>query len=42
MKIMQDQTKMMRRHVFATDLDQTLSFNDSAVILSELLGSCEL
>jgi hypothetical protein len=30
---------MMRQDLFATDFDQTLSFNDSGVILSELLGS---
>src|SRR5260370_27652563 len=29
----------IKRHVLASDFDQTLSFNDSGVVLSELLGT---
>jgi len=36
---MQEQTKVTRHYLFASDFDQTLSFNDSGLILSELLGS---
>lgn len=36
---MQDQTRVTRQYLFASDFDQTLSFNDSGLILSELLGS---
>ncbi len=36
---MQEQTKVTRQYLFASDFDQTLSFNDSGLILSELLGS---
>jgi HAD superfamily phosphoserine phosphatase-like hydrolase len=36
---MQEQTKVARKYLFASDFDQTLSFNDSGLILSELLGS---
>jgi HAD superfamily phosphoserine phosphatase-like hydrolase len=35
---MRDQTKVTRKYLFASDFDQTLSFNDSGLILSELLG----
>ena len=28
----------MKRYLLASDFDQTLSFNDSGVVLSELLG----
>ena len=30
--------KVVKRYLFACDFDQTLSFNDSGVVLSELLG----
>lgn len=30
--------KLLKRYLFASDFDQTLSFNDSGFILSELLG----
>ncbi len=30
--------KPVKRYLFATDFDQTLSFNDSGLVLSELLG----
>lgn len=36
---MKDQVKATRQYLFASDFDQTLSFNDSGLILSELLGS---
>jgi HAD superfamily phosphoserine phosphatase-like hydrolase len=36
---MPEQTKVTRKYLFASDFDQTLSFNDSGLILSELLGS---
>ena len=29
---------MMKKYVLASDFDQTLSFNDSGIVLSELLG----
>jgi 2-hydroxy-3-keto-5-methylthiopentenyl-1-phosphate phosphatase len=32
------QEKVMNRYIFASDFDQTLSFNDSGYVLSELLG----
>jgi 2-hydroxy-3-keto-5-methylthiopentenyl-1-phosphate phosphatase len=35
-KSMQD--KVINRYIFASDFDQTLSFNDSGYVLSELLG----
>ena len=28
----------LRRYIFASDFDQTLTFNDSGYVLSELLG----
>jgi len=28
----------MKRYLLASDFDQTLSFNDSGIVLSELLG----
>src|SRR5512146_47617 len=34
--LMQD--KVLNRYIFASDFDQTLSFNDSGYVLSELLG----
>ena len=30
--------KLLKRYLFASDFDQTLSFNDSGFVLSELLG----
>ena len=30
--------KTMKEYLFASDFDQTLSFNDSGLVLSELLG----
>jgi len=32
------QEKVLNRYIFASDFDQTLSFNDSGYVLSELLG----
>ena len=32
------QEKVINRYIFASDFDQTLSFNDSGYVLSELLG----
>lgn len=32
------QDKVLNRYIFASDFDQTLSFNDSGYVLSELLG----
>jgi HAD superfamily phosphoserine phosphatase-like hydrolase len=32
------ESKSLRRYLFASDFDQTLSFNDSGIVLSELLG----
>lgn len=32
------QDKVINRYIFASDFDQTLSFNDSGYVLSELLG----
>ena len=29
----------MKRYLLASDFDQTLSFNDSGIVLSELLGA---
>jgi 2-hydroxy-3-keto-5-methylthiopentenyl-1-phosphate phosphatase len=34
--LMQD--KVLKRYIFASDFDQTLSFNDSGYVLSEMLG----
>jgi 2-hydroxy-3-keto-5-methylthiopentenyl-1-phosphate phosphatase len=31
--------KKAKQHLFATDFDQTLSFNDSGIVLSEMLGA---
>jgi HAD superfamily phosphoserine phosphatase-like hydrolase len=36
---MQDKSKVTKRYLLASDFDQTLSFNDSGVVLSELLGA---
>src|SRR5258708_8628139 len=30
--------KLLKHYIFASDFDQTLSFNDSGLVLSELLG----
>src|SRR6187200_3127 len=30
--------KMIKQYLFISDFDQTLSFNDSGIVLSELLG----
>ena len=32
------QEKVLKRYIFASDFDQTLSFNDSGYVLSEMLG----
>src|SRR5438105_6528671 len=36
---MQDKIKNTKHYLLASDFDQTLSFNDSGIILSELLGA---
>jgi len=38
-EIMQDKTPHSQRFLLASDFDQTLSFNDSGIVLSELLGA---
>src|SRR6267143_5701004 len=35
-----DHAKAMREFLLVSDFDQTLSFNDSGIVLSELLGVC--
>ena len=30
--------KPLKRYIFASDFDQTLTFNDSGYVLSEMLG----
>jgi 2-hydroxy-3-keto-5-methylthiopentenyl-1-phosphate phosphatase len=30
--------KLLKRYIFASDFDQTLTFNDSGYVLSEMLG----
>src|SRR5207245_9446070 len=30
--------KLLKRYIFASDFDQTLTFNDSGYVLSELVG----
>jgi HAD superfamily phosphoserine phosphatase-like hydrolase len=37
-EVMLEKTQPKRRYIFASDFDQTLSFNDSGYVLSELLG----
>ncbi len=37
-EIMADRGQLKRRYIFASDFDQTLSFNDSGYVLAELLG----
>ncbi len=39
MKNMSEATKITRNYLFASDFDQTLSFKDSGLILSQMLGS---
>jgi 2-hydroxy-3-keto-5-methylthiopentenyl-1-phosphate phosphatase len=34
-----ERTKLTRQYLFATDFDQTLSFNDSGIVLNELLAA---
>ena len=36
---MQERTRNPKQYLLASDFDQTLSFNDSGIVLSELLGS---
>src|SRR6059036_1662171 len=36
---MKDKLKVTKSYLLASDFDQTLSFNDSGIILSELLGT---
>lgn len=36
---MKNRLNMTKHYLFATDFDQTLSFNDTGVMLSELLGT---
>ena len=36
---MQEQTKTARHYLLASDFDQTLSFHDSGLVLSDLLGA---
>jgi HAD superfamily phosphoserine phosphatase-like hydrolase len=38
--ITQERTRIAKHYLLASDFDQTLSFNDSGIILSELLGAC--
>ena len=35
----QDKSRITKQYLLASDFDQTLSFNDSGIVLSELLGS---
>src|SRR5437899_13030689 len=35
----QDKGRITKQYLLASDFDQTLSFNDSGIVLSELLGS---
>jgi len=37
-EMMAEKTQPKKRYIFASDFDQTLSFNDSGYVLSELLG----
>jgi HAD superfamily phosphoserine phosphatase-like hydrolase len=37
-EIMQEKIQLKKRYIFASDFDQTLSFNDSGYVLAELLG----
>ena len=38
LEIMAERAQPKKRYIFASDFDQTLSFNDSGYVLSELLG----
>jgi len=38
LNLMLMQDKVLKRYIFASDFDQTLSFNDSGYVLSEMLG----
>lgn len=35
----QDKTRIPKHYLFASDSDKTLSYNDSGIILSEILGT---
>src|SRR6266852_3122503 len=35
----QEKNRSVKQYLLASDFDQTLSFNDSGIVLSELLGS---
>ncbi len=37
-ELMQEKMQPRKRYIFASDFDQTLSFNDSGYVLSELIG----
>ena len=37
-ELMAERAQLKRRYIFASDFDQTLSFNDSGYVLAELLG----
>jgi HAD superfamily phosphoserine phosphatase-like hydrolase len=37
-ELMQEKIQPRKRYIFASDFDQTLSFNDSGYVLSELIG----
>src|SRR6202012_3983615 len=37
-ELMQEKMQPRKRYIFASDFDQTLSFNDSGYVLAELLG----
>ena len=36
---MDDRSSVTKHYLLASDFDQTLSFNDSGIVLSELLGA---
>jgi phosphoserine phosphatase len=38
MRVMRDTDKITKQYLLASDFDQTLSFNDSGLVLSEMLG----
>lgn len=35
---MENSAKILKRHLVASDFDQTLSFHDSGYVLSEMVG----
>src|SRR3954466_13965878 len=37
-ELMQEKIQPRKRYIFASDFDQTLSFNDSGYVLAEILG----